>query len=179
LAVNRPADGDDRASQRNKAWSGATRLATATLVKPARPQPCDNRQLREDSRRHFNQLETFSFHAPLAGLGITSSESRAVRLPFFMAFHTFSMVEIAILTLFVTVAFFVAGFVVDSVMEGEGFGPYWNGVIALVGLVFGLAARAMFFPYHSSYDPVLTFGVVFGVMIWVLLVLAAVRNRFS
>ena len=90
-----------------------------------------------------------------------------------------SGLELLLLTLFVAVAFFIAGFVADAVLKNDGFGPYWNGVLALVGMMLGSQLRSSYFPLHSPYDPLLTLSFVFGVCVAFLLVLAAFRNKLA
>ncbi len=102
-----------------------------------------------------------------------------MRLGYLLDFNGMTGLESLLLTLFIIVAFFIAGFIIDGVMKNDGFGPYWNGAIAIGGLFAGLVVRSLYFPVHSRYDPVLSMAIVFGVIIFILLFLAAIRKKLA
>ena len=90
-----------------------------------------------------------------------------------------SSLELLLLTLFLVVAVFIAGFILDSVLQKDGFGPYWNGVIAISGVAAGLSIRTSFFESRSVYDPAFTLAIVLGTLVLLLMILSALRNRFA
>jgi uncharacterized membrane protein YeaQ/YmgE (transglycosylase-associated protein family) len=75
----------------------------------------------------------------------------------------------------------MAGFMLDYVMQRQGFGPYYNSLYVFVGVWLGLYVR---FNYLRAYqvqlhDPFLTISSVIGVTAAMLVVMAFVRNRTS
>ena len=81
--------------------------------------------------------------------------------------------------LFVT--YMIVGFFLDYLMQRQGFGPYWNGALALLGTFLGLYVRYNYLKDHELYrwEPLLTMGCVTGGIAVFMVVLAFVRNRTS
>jgi hypothetical protein len=102
-----------------------------------------------------------------------------MHLPYFLGLQNLSMSEQAFLVLVLILAFFIAGYVVDGLMERRGFGPYGDGAVALAGLFMGLLVRGTYFPGISPYDPVLTYAVTFVTMLALLFTLVVLRNKFA
>ena len=77
------------------------------------------------------------------------------------------------------VAYMIAGFFIDMLMQRQGFGPLLNGIYALLGAFIGLYLRYNYFlraPWFG-YEPYVTMGLIFGSIAILLLALALVRNR--
>ncbi len=79
------------------------------------------------------------------------------------------------------VLYVFSGFFVDYIMQRQGFGPYINGIFVYVGLFIGIYIRYNYFMQYPfpSYEPYLTFGLLFGSIAILFVVLAFLRNRFT
>ena len=79
------------------------------------------------------------------------------------------------------VIYMIVGFVLDYLMQSQGFGPYFNGALALLGTFLGLYARYNYLRDYSlaRWEPLVTIGCVTGGIAIFLVVLAFVRNRTS
>ncbi len=102
-----------------------------------------------------------------------------LRLPYFLGLQNLTLSEQVFVVLVLVLCFFIAGYIVDSLMDRRGFGPYGDGMVALLGLFMGLLVRGTYFPTVSPYDPILTYGVTFTTMLVVLFSLVVLRNRFG
>ena len=102
-----------------------------------------------------------------------------MRLSLLFELQQMTSLELLFLTLFLLVAFFIAGFVLDALLQKDGFGPYWNGLVAMLGVALGLSIRARFFASISAYDPVFTMAIVLGTLVAMLMFLSALRNRLA
>jgi len=79
------------------------------------------------------------------------------------------------------VAYMIAGFFIDMLMQKQGFGPYWNSVLAILGTFVGLYARYNYLPEYKVhfYEPYVTVGSIAGGVALTMITLAFVRNRTS
>lgn len=102
-----------------------------------------------------------------------------MRLSILFELQQMSSLELLLLTLFLLVGFFIAGFVLDAILQKDGFGPYWNGLVAILGVALGLSIRSRFFASISPYDPAFTMAIVLGTLVAMLMLLSALRNRFA
>lgn len=102
-----------------------------------------------------------------------------MRLSILFELQQMSSLELLLLTLFLLVGFFIAGFVLDAILQKDGFGPYWNGLVAMLGVALGLSIRSRFFALTSPYDPAFTMAIVLGTLVAMLMLLSAVRNRLA
>jgi hypothetical protein len=75
----------------------------------------------------------------------------------------------------------MAGFLVDYVMQRQGFGPYWNALYVFGGVWLGLYVRFNYLrPYQAQlHDPYLTITAIVAVTAFMLIVMAFLRNRFA
>jgi hypothetical protein len=78
------------------------------------------------------------------------------------------------------IAFLGAGFLVDYLMQKQGFGVFLNGVFVFSAGFIGLYIRYNYFqrqPY-SSYEPFMTAGLFFFSIAIFLTTMSFLRNRF-
>jgi uncharacterized membrane protein YeaQ/YmgE (transglycosylase-associated protein family) len=87
-------------------------------------------------------------------------------------------VELFLLVLMVIVACMATGFASDAIMKKQGFGPVYNGILALIGVCAGIYLRYRWFSHYRADDVYTTIGFAMGSAIVLLLVLSFVKNRF-
>lgn len=89
--------------------------------------------------------------------------------------------EMVIFWLMLFIGWLIAGFFIDMLMQRQGFGPYINGALALLGGFLGLFLRYNYFTHAPwfRYEPFVTTGLCFGSMALLLLALSFLRNRFG
>ena len=73
----------------------------------------------------------------------------------------------------------LTGFFLDYVMQRQGFGPYVNSILVIVGVWFGLYVRFNYLHPNQIHlnDPMLTIASVLGVTALMMVSLAFLRNR--
>ncbi len=101
----------------------------------------------------------------------------AAMAPFFRMINGLEGFEMVCFWLGTFVGFFLIGFVLDYLMGRQGFGPYVNSALALLGAVVGLYARYNYFLPYVRYEPYLSFGLMFGAPVFLILVLSFLRTR--
>jgi uncharacterized membrane protein YeaQ/YmgE (transglycosylase-associated protein family) len=99
--------------------------------------------------------------------------------PFFVMISNFEGFEFVAFWLALFIGVIIAGFFLDMLMQRQGFGPFLNGVFALLGAFVGLYLRYNFFMHAPwfGYEPYVTSGLIFGSIAILMLILAFVRNR--
>jgi hypothetical protein len=75
----------------------------------------------------------------------------------------------------------MAGFLLDYIMQRQGFGPYWNALYVFGGVWAGLYLRYNYLRGYQTQlpDPFLTITSIIAVTAAMLIGLAFVRNRLS
>ena len=101
----------------------------------------------------------------------------AAMTPFFRMINGLEGFEMVCFWLAVFVGFFLIGFVLDYLMGRQGFGPYVNSVLALVGALVGLYLRYNYFLPYVRYEPYLSFTLLFGAPVSLILLLSFLRTR--
>jgi len=101
------------------------------------------------------------------------------RLPIINQMLNLSGFELVAVIFFIIIGFFCSGFLLDYLMKKQGFGPYLNGVLALIGAYFGMVFRWAAFPLQSPYEPLLSMALVMASILLLVLGLAALRNRIA
>ena len=76
------------------------------------------------------------------------------------------------------VVFFAAGYVIDMLLVRQGWGPYVDSVLALIGGYCGLLVQYKYLQHLESYEPYLTIGTVLTGIIVVVVVATVLRARF-
>jgi uncharacterized membrane protein YeaQ/YmgE (transglycosylase-associated protein family) len=97
--------------------------------------------------------------------------------PFFLMVRDLDGFEKVCFWLAVFVGFVLIGFVLDFLMGRQGFGPYINSVLALVGVFVGLYVRYNFMTPYLGYEPYLSFGLLFAAPVLLVLTLSFMRTR--
>lgn len=74
----------------------------------------------------------------------------------------------------------ITGFLIDYIMQRQGFGPIFNSVLLVCGIWAGLYVRFVYARpgIMPLPDPMLTIAVILAVTTTMLTVLATLRNRF-
>ena len=75
------------------------------------------------------------------------------------------------------VGFVLVGFVLDYLMGRQGFGPYINSILALIGVFAGLYVRYNFMTPYLRYEPYLSFGLLFAAPVLLVLLFSFARTR--
>ena len=101
----------------------------------------------------------------------------AAMSPFFTMISGLEGFELACFWLGMFVGFVLVGFLLDYLMGRQGFGPYVNSVLALIGAYGGLYARYNYFSGYVAYEPYLTFGLLFAAPVLLILILSFLRTR--
>lgn len=101
----------------------------------------------------------------------------AAMTPFFQMIDALEGFELVCFWLAVFVAFFLIGFVLDYLMGRQGFGPYVNSVLALIGACLGLYLRYNYFLGYVRYEPYLSFTLLFAAPVALILILSFMRTR--
>lgn len=97
--------------------------------------------------------------------------------PFFTMIHGLEGFERACFWLGLFVMFVLLGFFLDYLMGRQGFGPYINSVLALIGAYAGLYLRYNYFMGYISYEPYLSFALLFAAPVLLIIGLSALRTR--
>jgi len=97
--------------------------------------------------------------------------------PFFLMVRDLEGFEMVCFWLGSFVGFVLIGFVLDYLMGRQGFGPYVNSILALVGVFVGLYVRFNFLTPYLRYEPYLSFGVLFTAPLLLVLLLSFMRSR--
>jgi hypothetical protein len=97
--------------------------------------------------------------------------------PFFAMVQNLEGFEMVCFWLAAFVGFVLIGFVLDYLMGRQGFGPYINSVLALIGVFGGLYVRYNYMTPYLRYEPYLTFGLLFATPLLLVLVLSFMRTR--
>ena len=101
----------------------------------------------------------------------------AAMAPLFKMIGGLEGFELACFWLAAFVAFVLTGFALDYLLGRQGFGPYVNSVLALVGVGLALYARYNYLLPYLRYDPYLTCGLVVGTPALLILILSFMRTR--
>ncbi len=101
----------------------------------------------------------------------------AAMKPFFMMIDSLEGFEMVCFWLAVFVGFVLIGFLLDFLLGRQGFGPYVNSVLALVGAWVGLYARYNYFLPYVRYEPYLSFTLLFAAPVSLILILSFMRTR--
>ncbi len=101
----------------------------------------------------------------------------AAMTPFFLMISSLEGFEMVCLWLAAFVGFFLIGFLLDFLMGRQGFGPYVNSVLALIGAGIGVYARYNYFLPYARYDPYMSITLLFAAPVLLILILSFVRTR--
>lgn len=101
----------------------------------------------------------------------------AAMAPLFKLIEGLEGFELACFWLGMFVVFFLIGFVLDYLMGRQGFGPYVNSVLALIGAFAGLYVRYNYLLGYVRYEPYLSFTVLFAAPVLIILMLSFLRTR--
>src|ERR1035437_11200703 len=97
--------------------------------------------------------------------------------PFFQMVRDLEGFEMVCFWLGAFVGSVLIGFALDYLMCRQGFGPYINPVLALIGVFAGLYVRYNFMTPYLRYEPYLSFGLLFAAPVLLVLVLSFMRTR--
>jgi len=97
--------------------------------------------------------------------------------PFFQMIQDLEGFEMVCFWLAVFVGFVLIGFVLDYLMGRQGFGPYINSILALIGVFCGLYVRYNFMTPYLRYEPYLSFGLLFAAPVLLVVMLSFMRSR--
>jgi hypothetical protein len=88
--------------------------------------------------------------------------------------------ETAALWIFGFTAIVIAGFIIDYIMQKQGFGVLYNSVVVAAALVLGLYIRLAYARPNvvPLADPLLTIVVILATTTGLITTLALLRNRF-
>ena len=101
--------------------------------------------------------------------------------PFFTYIFALEGFEMVAFWLGSLIGFLIVGFTLDLLMHRQGFGPFLNGVFALLGVFLGLYLRYNYFfrdPWFR-YEPYVTMALCFGTPAVLLVILSFLRNRYG
>ena len=99
--------------------------------------------------------------------------------PFFEVIGNFEGFEFVAFWLGLFIILMAVGFFLDMLMHKQGFGPFLNAILALLGAFIGVYLRYNYFmraPWFG-YEPYVTMGLIFGSIAILLVALAWIRNR--
>jgi hypothetical protein len=97
--------------------------------------------------------------------------------PFFLMIRDLDGFEMVCFWLVAFVGFVLIGFVLDFLMGRQGFGPYVNSILALIGVFGGLYVRYNFMTPYLGYEPYLSLGLLFAAPVLLVLTLSFMRTR--
>jgi hypothetical protein len=97
--------------------------------------------------------------------------------PFFRMIVGLEGFEMVCFWLAAFVGFVLIGFLLDYLMGRQGFGPYVNSGLALVGVLCGLYARYNYFLPYGRYEPYLSFALLFAAPVALIVILSFARTR--
>jgi hypothetical protein len=85
--------------------------------------------------------------------------------------------ELSFLVLIVIIATLATGFVIDVIVQNYGFGPFLNGLLALLGVCAGIYLRYLLFMPYRADDLVLTIGMAIATAFVLLFALGLAKSR--
>ena len=97
--------------------------------------------------------------------------------PFFRMINGLEGFEMVCFWLAAFVGFLLIGFLLDYLMGRQGFGPYVNSGLAIVGVFCGLYARYNYFLPFVRYEPYLSFALLFAAPVVLIVILSFTRTR--
>jgi hypothetical protein len=97
--------------------------------------------------------------------------------PVFLMIRDLDGFEMVCFWLAAFVGFVLIGFVLDFLMGRQGFGPYVNSILALIGVFGGLYVRYNFMTPYLGYEPYLSLGLLFAAPVLLVLTLSFMRTR--
>ncbi|WP_158816378.1 hypothetical protein [Methylocapsa sp. S129] len=100
-------------------------------------------------------------------------------IPWLANMKDLSGAEFSFLILIVIIAVLATGFVLDVIARGSGFGPFLNGVLALIGVCAGIYLRYRLFAPFRADDLVLTIGFAIGTAFVLFFALGFAKSRLS
>ena len=98
-------------------------------------------------------------------------------IPWLSDLKDLSGFELSFLVLIVIIATLATGFVTDVITQGSGFGPFLNGILALIGVCGGIYLRYRLFAPYRADDVVLTIGMAIATALVLLFALVLAKNR--
>ena len=98
-------------------------------------------------------------------------------IPWLADLNDLSAGEMAFLVLMVFVCCMAAGFALHVIMKNLGFGPFLNGVLALVGVFAGLYLRYRWFANFRAEDASTTIAFAMGCAVLMLVALGFLKSR--
>ncbi|MGD1038165.1 MAG: hypothetical protein ABR878_13510 [Roseiarcus sp.] len=101
----------------------------------------------------------------------------AAMTPFFKLINSLEGFELVCFWLAAFVGFVLIGFLLDWLMGRQGFGPYVNSALALIGVCAGLYARYNYFMHYAGYEPYLSFALLFSAPVLLILILSFLKTR--
>ena len=96
--------------------------------------------------------------------------------PFFLMIRDLEGFEMVAFWLAAFVSLVLVGFILDFLMGRQGFGPYINSLLAAVGVFIALYVRYNFLMSYLRYEPYLSFGLLFGVPVVLVIGLSFART---
>jgi uncharacterized membrane protein YeaQ/YmgE (transglycosylase-associated protein family) len=113
---------------------------------------------------------------PRQNLELGETEMAAMS-PFFLMIGSLEGFEMACFWLAAFVGFVLIGFLLDFLMGGQGFGPYINSMLAVVGAFLGLYLRYNYLLPYVRYEPYLSFTLLFAAPVLLIVLLSFMRTR--
>lgn len=101
----------------------------------------------------------------------------AAMAPFFKMINGLEGFELVCIWLGFFVGFALIGFVLDYLMGRQGFGPYVNSALALIGAFVGLYARYNYFLGYLRYEPYLSLTLLLAAPVLLIVTLSFLRTR--
>jgi uncharacterized membrane protein YeaQ/YmgE (transglycosylase-associated protein family) len=101
----------------------------------------------------------------------------AAMTPFFTMLHSLEGFELVCFWLAAFVGTVLTGFLLDWLMDRQGFGPFVNSVLALIGAFIGLYVKYNFLSRFGGYEPYLSFVMLFAAPVCFILSLSFMRTR--
>ena len=98
-------------------------------------------------------------------------------IPWLADIKELSGLELSFLALIVVIATLATGFVIDVIVQNYGFGPFLNGIVALIGVCAGIYLRYLLFTPYRADDLVLTIGMAIASAFVLLFALALAKSR--
>ncbi len=101
----------------------------------------------------------------------------AAMAPFFKMINGLEGFELTCFWLAFLVVLALIGFLLDYIMGGQGFGPFGNSALALIGAFAGLYARYNFFLGYVRYEPYLSLTLLLSAPVVLIVMLSFLRTR--
>ncbi len=95
----------------------------------------------------------------------------------FLRLDYYSSEMLLLLLLSVSIGGFVVGYITDAVMGGLGFGPFGNGLLAVLGAMIGVYVRNHFFARMEVGDVFITALFAAMTATLLLLLLGFIKNK--